>query len=69
MKLYPGTVKLAEGYVPEREFQWNVAVGLRNTDGALVDAVNQALEALIADGTVAGIFGHYGIPYHPPIPR
>lgn len=67
IKLHPGTVKFADAYVPETDFQWNVAVALRNADVALVDAVNQALDGLIADGTVAGIFTRYGIPYRPPI--
>ena len=49
--------------------QWNVAVALRNADNALVDAVNQVLDGLVADGTVATIFGRYGIPYPPPVTR
>jgi polar amino acid transport system substrate-binding protein len=69
IKLNPGTVKIADGYTPERDFQWNVAVALRNADNALVDAVNQVLDGLVADGTVASIFGRYGIPYHPPVTR
>jgi polar amino acid transport system substrate-binding protein len=69
IKLNPGAVKFADAYVPEADFQWNVAVALRDADVALVDAVNQALDGLIADGTVAGIFARYGIPYRPPITR
>ncbi|HEY3067164.1 MAG TPA: transporter substrate-binding domain-containing protein [Methylomirabilota bacterium] len=69
IKLNPGTVKMANGYVPDRDFQWNVAIALRNADAALVDAVNQALDALTADGTVATIFARYGFPYRAPIAR
>jgi polar amino acid transport system substrate-binding protein len=69
IKLNPGALKMADGFVPEPDFQWNVAVALRNADVALVEAVNQALDSLIADGTVAGIFARYGIPYRPPIAR
>jgi polar amino acid transport system substrate-binding protein len=69
LKLNPGTVKLADAYVPDKDFRWNVAIALRNADTALVDAVNQALDALIADKTVATILGHYGITYRPPIAR
>ena len=29
LKLHPGAVKISETYVPERDFRWNVAVGLR----------------------------------------
>jgi polar amino acid transport system substrate-binding protein len=69
VKLNPGTVKLANGFVPEPDFQWNVAIALRNADGPLVDAVNQALDAVIADGTAAAVFARYGFPYRPPIAR
>jgi polar amino acid transport system substrate-binding protein len=69
IKLNPGTVKLVNGYVPEPDFQWNVAIALRNADAPLVDAVNQALDAVIADGTVAAVFARYGFPYRPPIAR
>jgi polar amino acid transport system substrate-binding protein len=67
IKLNPGTVKISDGFVPEKDFRWNVAVALRNADGALVDAVNQALDTLIADKTIVTIFGRYGITYRPPL--
>jgi polar amino acid transport system substrate-binding protein len=67
LKLNPGTVKISDTYVPERDFRWNVAVSLRNADPAMVDAVNRALDTLIADRTMATIFAHYGISYRPPI--
>lgn len=69
IKLNPGTVKISEAYVPEKDFRWNVAVALRNADTALVDAVNQALDTLAADGTLPAILGHYGITYRPPVTR
>lgn len=67
LKLHPGAVKISETYVPERDFRWNVAVGLRNADPPLVDAVNRALDTLIADQTIPKIFARYGIAYHPPV--
>src|SRR5919109_3536082 len=67
LKLHPGSVKISEAYVPERDFRWNVAVGLRNADPPLVDAVNRALDALIADQTIPKIFARYGIAYRPPV--
>jgi polar amino acid transport system substrate-binding protein len=67
LKLQPGTIKISETYVPERDFRWNVAVGLRNADTPLVDAVNRALDTLIADQTIPKIFARYGITYRPPI--
>jgi polar amino acid transport system substrate-binding protein len=69
LKLNPGTVKISEAYVPEKDFRWNVAVALRNADTALVDAVNQALDTLAADGTIPTILGRYGITYRRPVPR
>lgn len=67
LKLQPGTIKISETYVPESDFRWNVAVGLRNADAPLVDAVNRALDTLIADQTIPNIFARYGIRYRPPI--
>jgi polar amino acid transport system substrate-binding protein len=66
LKLHPGAVKISETYVPERDFRWNVAVGLRNADTPLVEAVNHALDTLIADQTIPKIFARYGITYRPP---
>jgi len=67
LKLQPGTIKISETYVPERDFRWNVAVALRNADTPLVDAVNRALDTLIADQTIPKIFARYGITYRPPM--
>jgi ABC-type amino acid transport substrate-binding protein len=67
LKLHPeGAVKVAEAFAPDRELQWNVAIGLRNADAAILEAVNQALERLLAAQTIQGIFAKYGIPYVPP---
>ena len=66
IKLHPGAVKISDTYVPERDFRWNVAVALRNADAPLVEAVNHALDALIADQTIPKIFARYGITYRPP---
>jgi len=66
LKLHPGAARISDTYVPERDFRWNVAVGLRGADDALVDAVNRALDTLIADQTIPKIFARYGIRYRPP---
>ncbi len=67
LKQHPeGAVKAVEAYVPPTDLRWNVAVGLRNADDALVQAVDQALDRLLADGTIQGIFAKYGITYLPP---
>jgi polar amino acid transport system substrate-binding protein len=67
IKLNPGRLRIAEGLAPEPDFQWNVAIGLRGADAALQDAVNEALDALVANGTIATVLGKYGIKYRPPI--
>lgn len=66
LKQHPGAVKISDTYLPERDFRWNVAVGLRNADPPLVDAVNRALDTLMADQTIAKIMARYGIIYRPP---
>ena len=58
-------VKLVDGYTPEPDLRWNVALGLKNTDQALVDAVNAVLARRMADGTVRAIFAQYGSLYPP----
>lgn len=62
-------VKVADGYVREPELQWNVAVRLVNADQPLGDAVNQALDRLLADRTIQDILAKYGLPYLPPFKR
>ncbi len=59
-------VKLVNGYTPESDLRWNVALGLRNADRALVDAVNVVLRRRLDDGTIKAIFERYGVPYYPP---
>jgi polar amino acid transport system substrate-binding protein len=50
----------------EQNLVWNVAVGLRRPDKALRDAVDAALARLAEDGTIARIYGHYGIALQAP---
>src|SRR5262249_10176581 len=70
LKEHPeGAVKVADGYVREPEFQWNIAVRLLNADPALREAVDRALDGLVADRTIPEILTRYGITYLPPIRR
>lgn len=70
LKVHPQAgVHVPKGYTPDPEVTWDVAIGLRNADGPLVQAVNQALEELIANQTVPGIFARYGVTYTPPVSR
>jgi polar amino acid transport system substrate-binding protein len=50
----------------EQRLVWNIAVGMRKPDQALRDAIDQALDRLQADGTIARIYGRYGITLLPP---
>ena len=40
---------------------WNVAIGMRRPDQALRGAIDQAIDRLIADGTIAEIYHRYGV--------
>lgn len=43
------------------ELRWEVAIGMRKADDALVTAVNTALDRMLADGIVHRIYASYGI--------
>jgi polar amino acid transport system substrate-binding protein len=43
------------------ELRWEVAIGMRKADDALVAAVNTALDRMLADGIVHRIYAGYGI--------
>jgi polar amino acid transport system substrate-binding protein len=48
------------------ELQWTVGVGMRRADDALVENINRALLALLADGTLAAIYARYGVTHRTP---
>jgi len=43
------------------DLNWNVAVGMIRPDDALGEVIDAALERLRSDGTIARIYGRYGI--------
>ncbi|HEY0526738.1 MAG TPA: transporter substrate-binding domain-containing protein [Stellaceae bacterium] len=45
---------------------WNVAVGMIKPDARLREAVDEALDKLMADGTIARIYARYGVVLQPP---
>jgi len=53
-------------YDTEPELAWNLAIGMRRSDDALIDAINIALDRLIADGTIERIYARYGVDYRKP---
>jgi polar amino acid transport system substrate-binding protein len=48
------------------DFNWNLAVGMIGPDDRLRERINAALGDMLADGTVARIYGRYGIELRPP---
>jgi polar amino acid transport system substrate-binding protein len=50
----------------EPELRWTVGVGMRRADDALVQQINQAISALLADGSIAAIYARYGIAHRRP---
>jgi polar amino acid transport system substrate-binding protein len=60
-------LRLVNAFDGEPGLTWEVAVGLRKSDSALVDAVNAILEKLIADGTLTRIYAKYGVAHRLPI--
>ena len=59
-------LRFVHAYDDEPELRWDLAVGLRRSDAALVDAVNDALARLARDGALARIYGVYGVEYRQP---
>ena len=45
----------------ERDLAWNVGIGLRRPDEALRQAIDAAIDKLSSDGTIAQIYGRYGV--------
>ncbi len=54
-------VTLVRAYENQPEFRWEIAVGMRKSDDALVAAINEAIDQLLVDGTVNRIYASYGI--------
>jgi len=45
---------------------WNIAVGMRRPDQPFRDAIDATIDKLLADGTMAAIYGKYGLTLTPP---
>jgi polar amino acid transport system substrate-binding protein len=48
------------------DLNWNIAAGLLRPDEQLRERVDAAIEALLADGTIARIYAAYGVELRPP---
>jgi polar amino acid transport system substrate-binding protein len=59
-------MRLVHAYDGEPQLAWKVSVGVRKSDQALVDAINQVLERMLADGTITAIYARYGVEHRAP---
>jgi len=67
IKLHPESgLKLVEGYTPEPEMRWNIAIAVRKEDRDLKEAINQIIDRLVKSGQVREILAKYGVPFYAP---
>jgi ABC-type amino acid transport substrate-binding protein len=59
-------IRMVPAYESEPQLAWQVAAGFRKSDQALVEAVNNALARLTADGTIDRIYAQYGLRHNAP---
>ncbi len=57
---------LANAFDNEPDLHWEMSVGLRKSDQALVDAVNIIVDRLLTDGTISRIYQRYGVEHRIP---
>jgi polar amino acid transport system substrate-binding protein len=60
------SLKVAYVFEDNKDLTWDVAIGLRKSDAALQQAINEVLDRLIADGTLTGIYAKYGVKHRLP---
>jgi len=59
-------LRVIPAFDDDSDLNWNIAAGLFRPDDRLRQRVDAAIEALLADGTVARIYARYGIALRPP---
>jgi polar amino acid transport system substrate-binding protein len=59
-------LRLIPAFDNDQDLNWNIAAGLLRPDDRLRARVDAAIEALLADGTIARIYARYGIELRPP---
>jgi polar amino acid transport system substrate-binding protein len=63
----PGkAVRLVHAYEQEPALSWNIGVGMRASDQPLRQRIDEAVDKLLADGTIRTIYARYGIEHRPP---
>lgn len=59
-------LRLVNAFDSEPQLTWEISVGLRKSDQALVDAVNEVLGRMLADGSLTRIYAKYGVEHRGP---
>jgi polar amino acid transport system substrate-binding protein len=59
-------LRLIPAFDNDPDLNWNIAAGLFRPDDKLRQRVDAAIEALLADGTIARIYARYGVELRPP---
>jgi ABC-type amino acid transport substrate-binding protein len=59
-------LRLVNAFDSEPRLTWEVAVGMRKSDPALVEAINTVLDKLLSDGTLTRIYAKYGVEHRAP---
>jgi ABC-type amino acid transport substrate-binding protein len=59
-------IAVPDGYEPEPALRWNVCIGLRGADDALVAAVDAAVARVVERRIPAQIYAKYGVTYRFP---
>jgi polar amino acid transport system substrate-binding protein len=62
-------LRLVYAYDAVPELSWDLAVGMRRSDRFLRKAIDQAVQAMLDDGTFERIYASYGIEHRPPKQR
>ena len=60
------SLRLIPAFGDDSDLNWNIAAGLFRPDDRLRQRLDAAIEALLADGTIARIYARYGIELRPP---
>jgi polar amino acid transport system substrate-binding protein len=59
-------VRRIAAFERDADLNWNVSVGMIKPDAKLRERVDAAIEAMLADGTIARIYARYGLELQPP---
>jgi polar amino acid transport system substrate-binding protein len=64
---HPGAkLRLVDVFNGDSDLAWNIAVGMRRPDGELRQAIDDALDRMVADGTIKRVYARYGVALEPP---